>query len=141
MLRINLCKHMKVKHALKILFSFIIFKIRSGPLKGKKWIMTTGSKFILGTQELYKTEAFLKYFRKGDVLFNIGAHVGYFSAIGAVFAGGWFVFRRKKRSIKVSPKNRHWKQSKTILIVKSLNWLLNQSAFCLKTGKHKCAQC
>jgi FkbM family methyltransferase len=75
---------MKVKHALKILFSFIIFKIRSGPLKGKKWIMTTGSKFILGTQELYKTEAFLKYFRKGDVLFDIGAHVGYFSAIGAV---------------------------------------------------------
>ena len=79
---------MKIKHALKILFGNILVKVKSGPLKGKKWSITTGSKFIQGTQELYKTEAFLKNFRKGDVFFDIGAHVGYFSAIAAVLNNG-----------------------------------------------------
>ncbi len=79
---------MKVKHAFKILFSGILIRIKSGPLGGKKWIATSGGKFIMGTQEKYKTEAFLKSFKKGEVFFDIGAHVGYFSAIAAVINEG-----------------------------------------------------
>jgi len=56
---------MKVKHAFKILFSGILIRIKSGPVGGKKWIATSGGKFTMGTQEKYKTEAFLKSFKKG----------------------------------------------------------------------------
>jgi len=79
---------MKIKHAFKILFSGIMVKIRSGPLIGKRWIITSGGRFIQGNQESYKTEAFLKYFKKEEVFFDIGAHIGYFSAIAAVLNDG-----------------------------------------------------
>lgn len=78
---------MKLRHIFKLLFSRIYIKIGSGPLKGRKWIITSGKGFVKGTQEPYKTEAFLEYFRPGTVLFDIGAHIGYFSAIAAHING------------------------------------------------------
>jgi FkbM family methyltransferase len=79
---------MKLKHFFKILFSNFYVKIKSGPLKGKKWIATSGGKFIQGDQETYKTDAFTKNFSAGDVLFDIGAHFGYYSAIAAMINNG-----------------------------------------------------
>jgi FkbM family methyltransferase len=66
---------MKLKHHFKVLLSNFYVTIKSGPLKGKKWIWTSGGKFIKGEQEPYKTEAILANFSK--------AHIGYFSAIAA----------------------------------------------------------
>lgn len=86
---------MKVKHAFKVLFSWIFIRVKAGPLTGRKWIITSGAKYILGTQEVYKTEAFIKNFKKGEILFDIGAHVGYFSAMAALInngTGGVFAF-------------------------------------------------
>ena len=74
---------MSLKHTLKCLFSWIILRVRSGPIKGFRWIATSGGGFITGRQEFYKTRAFTKNFKKGDVFFDIGAHIGYFSAIAA----------------------------------------------------------
>jgi FkbM family methyltransferase len=79
---------MKLKHILKILFSGFHVKIRSGPLKGKKWIATSGGKFVQGDQEAYKTEAFIKNYSAGEVFFDIGAHIGYYSAIAAMLNDG-----------------------------------------------------
>lgn len=79
---------MKLKHAFKILFSGFFVKIKSGPLKGKKWIVTSGGKFLKGEQEPYKTEAITGNFRKGEIFFDIGAHIGYFSAIAAMLNDG-----------------------------------------------------
>jgi FkbM family methyltransferase len=79
---------MKLKHIFKILLSGIYVKIKSGPLKGKKWIVTSGGKFIQGDQEKYKTDAFMKNFAAGDVFFDIGAHFGYYSAIAAMINNG-----------------------------------------------------
>jgi FkbM family methyltransferase len=79
---------MKLKHFFKILFSNFYVKIKSGPLKGKKWIATSGGKFVQGDQETYKTDAFAKNFSAGDVLFDIGAHFGYYSAIAATINNG-----------------------------------------------------
>lgn len=78
---------MKFKHQLKILFSWIYVRIKSGPLKNRRWIATSGKGFVNGTQESYKTDAFLKYFSPGDVFFDIGAHIGYYSAIAATING------------------------------------------------------
>ncbi|HOW10425.1 MAG TPA: FkbM family methyltransferase [Bacteroidales bacterium] len=79
---------MNLKHSLKVLFSGIFVRIKSGPLKGKKWIITSGGNFISGDQESYKTDAFLKYFTPGSIFFDIGAHIGYYSAIGAMLNDG-----------------------------------------------------
>jgi FkbM family methyltransferase len=72
---------LKFKHYFKKLFSGIYLRIQSGPLKGKKWIATSGKKFITGKFETYKSEAFLKEFVPGSIFYDIGAHIGYFSAI------------------------------------------------------------
>jgi FkbM family methyltransferase len=79
---------MKIKHAFKIFFSWIFIKVKAGPLAGKKLIITSGAKYLLGTQEVYKTEAFINNFNKGDIFFDIGAHIGYYSAIAAMINGG-----------------------------------------------------
>ena len=79
---------MLIKHILKETFSFVHLRIKAGPLKGKKWIYTSGTKFINGTQEPYKVEAFTRNYVKGSVFFDIGAHFGYFSAIAAVLNEG-----------------------------------------------------
>lgn len=65
-----------------------MLKIQSGPLKGKKWIATSGKKFITGKFEEYKTEAFIKHFTKGSVFYDIGAHIGYFSATASIINDG-----------------------------------------------------
>jgi FkbM family methyltransferase len=79
---------MKFKHALKQFFSGVYFTIKSGPLKGKKWIASSGYSFIRGNYESYTTEIFLIHFSPGSTFFDIGAHVGYFSSIAAVINNG-----------------------------------------------------
>lgn len=79
---------MKFKHRIKQLFSFIVLKIKAGPLAGKKWIATTGYSFVKGSFENYKTECFVENFQKGSVLYDIGAHVGYFAAIASSINDG-----------------------------------------------------
>ena len=79
---------MGVKHLFKELFSFILVKIKAGPLKGMKWILTSGGRFISGTHEPYKSKAIMNNFTKGTVFFDIGAHFGYYSAIAAMLNQG-----------------------------------------------------
>lgn len=56
-------------------------------MKGQKWILTTGSRFIQGQYETKKTSAVEAAVQRGDVIYDIGAHVGYFSLIMAQEAG------------------------------------------------------
>lgn len=79
---------MKIRHILKELFSFITLPVKSGPLKGKRLIVTSGGKFLRGRHEPYKTDALVKNFRKGEIFYDIGAHIGYFSAIASVLNEG-----------------------------------------------------
>jgi FkbM family methyltransferase len=94
---------MKLKHRLKLLFSGIYIKIRSGPLKGKKWIAVSGYSFIRGDYESYKTGAFLNNFSAGNIFFDIGSHIGYYSSIAAVInsgKGSIFAFEPRPMNIK-----------------------------------------
>jgi len=94
---------MKPKHTLKLLLSGVYVKIRSGPLKGKKWSIASGYKFIRGNYEQYKTDAFLENFKRGSIFFDIGAHIGYYSSIAAVINGGSghiFAFEPRPMNIK-----------------------------------------
>ena len=75
------------KDILKFLGQPIMLRIKDGPLKGKKWIAASGIRFIKGTYELYKTNAYLEYLHEGDVVYDVGAHVGYYTALASTIVG------------------------------------------------------
>ncbi len=63
-------------------------RILQGKLRGKKWI--AGSFFPgcwLGTYEHEKQILFERLVRSGDVVFDIGAHVGFFTLLASVLVG------------------------------------------------------
>ena len=70
--------------------------ILSGPLRGKRWIVRSGNYSCwLGSYEQVKQRVFAAELRPGAVVFDIGAHVGYYSLLSAVLstpAGGVFAF-------------------------------------------------
>lgn len=93
---------MKIKHYFKVLLSNFYVTIKAGPLKGRKWVWISGRKYIWGREEPYKTEAFLNHFKKGEIFFDIGAHIGHFSAIASVIndgAGKIFAFEPRPMNI------------------------------------------
>ncbi|MQA92085.1 MAG: FkbM family methyltransferase [Gemmatimonas sp.] len=77
----------RLKHGLKWLLAPISVPIRSGPLAGYRWAAATGSRFISGTYEPYKTRVFLDVIRPGEVTVDVGAHVGYYVALAAKLVG------------------------------------------------------
>ncbi|VVB72406.1 Methyltransferase FkbM domain protein [uncultured archaeon] len=60
--------------------------IRSGPLKGKKWIYGSGClNFFLGTYESEIADTFIKYAKKSNVIYDLGAHVGYYTLLASKY--------------------------------------------------------
>lgn len=66
---------------MKVLFAPILITIRSGPLRGRRWSLTTGKNFLTGKYEPEKTATLVAEVRPGDIVFDIGAHVGYFTVL------------------------------------------------------------
>ena len=82
--------------------------IRSGPLAGKKWIATTGYSFITANFETYKINAFVDNFSAASVFYDIGAHVGYFTAIACdVNSGRGWVYAFEPRPMNAKFFRRH----------------------------------
>ncbi len=85
-------------------------RIKSGPLKGYKWIPSSGSKFIKGTYEPEKTEALGRVLRQGDIAFDVGAHVGYFSILmSKIIGSSGCIYSFEPRGINLSFLERHIK--------------------------------
>jgi len=72
---------------LKRRLAFFTLKIRHGPLQGKSWNISSGSKFIRGEYEPENTRAIQELVRPRDVVFDVGAHVGYFTVLMAERVG------------------------------------------------------
>ncbi len=63
-------------------------RIQQGPLKGLRWIAGSGNHaYWLGTYEIDKQKSFFHSIQKGDVVYDLGAHVGYYSLLASVAAG------------------------------------------------------
>ena len=71
----------------KRLFSPIRVRIKGGPLRGARWILSTGVNFITGAYEPEKTRCIVGTTEEGMAILDIGAHVGYFSLIMSRRAG------------------------------------------------------
>ncbi len=73
---------------LKIIPNNAVVPIVRGKLKGKKWVKGSGvNAYWLGNYDFRQTECFEKFLKKGDVVFDIGAHVGFYSLLSAELVG------------------------------------------------------
>lgn len=64
--------------------------IVAGPLRGARWIPASGGKILrvlFGSYEPEQTALFAAHLGPGDVLFDVGAHVGYYTLLGARLVG------------------------------------------------------
>jgi FkbM family methyltransferase len=73
---------------LRLIPSSAVVPILQGPLRGKKWIVGSGNHGCwLGSYEHEKQEAFRQAVRKGDVVYDVGANVGFYTLLASVLAG------------------------------------------------------
>lgn len=75
--------HDFVKYALKP------FRVRvmAGPLKGKRWIASSGARFWRGIHKPEMTRILLDKIRAGSVYFDVGAHIGYYTVMASDMVG------------------------------------------------------
>lgn len=80
-------------HALLRLFPRVAYPVARGPLKGSRIILGAlageggGASVYLNLVEPKQTEALFKVLKGGDVFFDIGANVGYYTILGARSVG------------------------------------------------------
>lgn len=97
----------------KMALSPIMVPIKDGPLKGKRWILTSGSNFLAGRYEPEKTRAIADVVQPGDVVFDIGAHVGYFTVLMSGIVGSeGRIFAFEPRGINKHFLKRHLKANR-----------------------------
>jgi len=77
----------RIREQIKFFLKWFTLPIIGGPLKGLKWIAASGGRFIRGTYETEKTEAFQRCVNAGDVVYDVGGHVGYYSVISSQMTG------------------------------------------------------
>jgi FkbM family methyltransferase len=62
--------------------------ILQGPLRGRRWIVGSATHGCwLGSYEFETQRAFARLVRAGDVVYDLGANVGFYSLLGARLAG------------------------------------------------------
>ena len=71
------------RYRLKGWFSGFRLPVGAGPLRGYWLSAFSGTRFIRGTYDREQVESFLAYLKPGDVVYDIGAHVGYYSLAAA----------------------------------------------------------
>ncbi len=65
----------------------VALPIFRGPLKGDRWLLATRINFFLGSYEPEQTQAFAEAVRPGAVVYDVGAHYGYYTLLAAKLAG------------------------------------------------------
>ncbi len=67
--------------------NWAVLPIFSGPLKGDRWLLATRSSFFFGTYEPAQTALFCKVVKPGDVVYDVGAHFGYYTLLASKLVG------------------------------------------------------
>jgi FkbM family methyltransferase len=66
----------------------VVVPILQGPLRGKKWIVGSSTHGCwLGSYEYEKQKAFSEAVKPGDVVYDIGANVGFYTLLASVLVG------------------------------------------------------
>jgi FkbM family methyltransferase len=65
-----------------------VLPILTGPLRGTRWIIgASRNAYWLGTYEHAKCSVFAHAIAEGDVVYDVGAHVGYYTLLAAKLVG------------------------------------------------------
>jgi FkbM family methyltransferase len=65
-----------------------VVPIVQGPLRGKKWIVGSGTHGCwLGSYEHRKQQQFVRAIKPGDVVYDVGANAGFYSLLAGVLVG------------------------------------------------------
>jgi FkbM family methyltransferase len=66
----------------------MVVRVAQGPLRGKKWIVGSSNHGCwLGSYEYEKQKALQRFLKPGDVAYDIGANVGFYSLLASVLVG------------------------------------------------------
>lgn len=65
----------------------VCLPIRSGPLAGMKWSITSGVRFLRGEYSQPEIAFYSEQINEGDCVLDIGAHVGYMAALYSQLVG------------------------------------------------------
>ncbi|HEY1332413.1 MAG TPA: FkbM family methyltransferase [Actinomycetota bacterium] len=77
-----------VRWPLRLIPPSAVVPVLQGPLRGARWIVGSSNHGCwLGTYEHDKQRAFARLLRPGDVLYDVGAHVGFYTLLGARTVG------------------------------------------------------
>jgi FkbM family methyltransferase len=73
---------------LRVIPASVNLRIIQGPIKGKKWIKGSGvNGYWLGSFELDKVRQFVEVLKKDQVVYDIGANVGYYTLLSSLHVG------------------------------------------------------
>ncbi len=77
-----------LRFCLKFIPRQAVLPIIQGPLRGSRWIVNSGVfGYWLGSYEIEKKKSFASLIKKSDVVYDLGAHVGFYSLLAAKFTG------------------------------------------------------
>lgn len=112
-------------------------KIRYGFLKGEKWIISSGySQYWMGTYESDIAEIFVKFAKKSNIVYDIGAHIGYYTLLASNFidhSGKIFAFEPLPGNIQILKKHVEINNRSNVVII--------EKAVSLKTGEAAFTNC
>jgi FkbM family methyltransferase len=67
--------------------NWAVLPIFRGPLRGFWWLLATRSSFLFGKYEPEQTKLFGELVKPGDVVFDVGAHFGYYTLLASKLVG------------------------------------------------------
>ena len=74
---------------LKLIPEGMVLRVLQGPLRGARWVVGSSTAGCwLGSYELPKARLFASTIQSGMTVFDIGAHVGYYTLIASRLVGG-----------------------------------------------------
>jgi hypothetical protein len=77
-----------LRRILKLIPPNSVLPILQGKLRGTKWIIGSGVfSYQLGCYEAEKQKAFIKQVKSGDVFYDIGAHIGFYTLLASKLIG------------------------------------------------------
>jgi FkbM family methyltransferase len=85
----------------KLIADDLMLPILRGRLAGKRWLIGTRVSFFTGRYEKEQTRVFAESVHEADVVYDIGAHVGYYTVLASVIVG------RRGRVIAFEPSPRN----------------------------------
>jgi FkbM family methyltransferase len=67
--------------------NWAVLPILRGPMRGFRWLVATRSSFLFGTYEPAQTQLFQELVKPGDVVYDVGAHFGYYTLLASKLVG------------------------------------------------------